>query len=79
VLVGILQKQKIKKNYLRVKSLFFQIDLLLGLSGAGVMLTDFTQDDTYGHCGCGTLPYLRLVAELLNTRLCDPGPCPYRF
>ncbi|XP_059489212.1 chitinase-3-like protein 1 [Neocloeon triangulifer] len=42
--------------------------------GSGVVITDMLYDDFTGDCGCGKMPFLRVIANTLKM-MCDPLPC----
>ncbi|XP_059488401.1 probable chitinase 10 isoform X2 [Neocloeon triangulifer] len=42
--------------------------------GSGVYITEVQYDDQAGECGCGKMPFLKMVVNML-TMNCDPSPC----
>jgi len=43
--------------------------------GGGVYILDVNGDDIEGICGCGKFAFLKLIAEIVKTKDCEPFPC----
>ena len=52
----------------------FQMDWLNSF-GIGVQLLNTYADDQTNVCGCGYLPFIRTVAQLLKSNDCNPLLC----
>ncbi|XP_059488403.1 chitinase-3-like protein 1 [Neocloeon triangulifer] len=56
-----------------VESIKAKINYLMSF-GSGVLITNMHVDDQAGECGCGKMPFLKLLANILKMN-CDPSPC----
>jgi hypothetical protein len=59
--------------HLNIKT-WFQMDWVNSFA-IGVHLQDTYADDQINVCGCGTLPFITTIAQLLKSNDCDPLPC----
>ncbi|XP_065348949.1 uncharacterized protein LOC135945286 [Cloeon dipterum] len=72
-----MQNYAVKANNLFIfddqESLTAKVDFVMEI-GAGVGMHDFTTDDVNGECGCGRMPFLRLIVNILKMD-CEPISC----